>query len=168
MAVWRSMSLILSLCLTICVPCRADKSGQKPLMATEKKPNVVFILTDDQDLHMDSLSYMSHLKKQLTDYGTSFHRHYCTVALCCPSRVSLWTGKTAHNTNVTDINPPYGASGSTTASMSSKQQVLICNHRWVPQVRIARFQRSLPPALAAGCRLQYLLRREALQRADSR
>jgi hypothetical protein len=22
--------------------------------------------------------------------------------------VSLWTGKLAHNTNVTDVNPPYG------------------------------------------------------------
>ncbi|EME40308.1 hypothetical protein DOTSEDRAFT_66113 [Dothistroma septosporum NZE10] len=69
---------------------------------------MVFILTDDQDLHMDSLSYMPFLKKHLVDEGTSFSRHYCTVALCCPSRVSLWTGKAAHNTNVTDVNPPYG------------------------------------------------------------
>ena len=72
------------------------------------RPNVVFILTDDQDLHMDSLSYMPLLKKHLLDEGTFFKRHYCTIAVCCPSRVSLWTGKTAHNTNVTDVAPPYG------------------------------------------------------------
>jgi N-acetylglucosamine-6-sulfatase len=73
-----------------------------------KRPNIVFVLTDDQDLHMDSLSYMPLLKKHVVDHGTSFSNHYCTVALCCPSRVSLWTGKAAHNTNVTDINPPWG------------------------------------------------------------
>jgi N-acetylglucosamine-6-sulfatase len=72
------------------------------------RPNVVFILTDDQDLHLDSLSYMPYLKKHLLDQGVFFRRHYCTIALCCPSRVSLWTGKAAHNTNVTDVNPPYG------------------------------------------------------------
>lgn len=27
---------------------------------------------------------------------------------CCPSRVNLWTGKSPHNTNVTDVNPPHG------------------------------------------------------------
>ena len=40
--------------------------------------------------------------------GTSFANHFCTNALCCPSRVTLWTGKSPHNTNVTDVNPPHG------------------------------------------------------------
>lgn len=40
--------------------------------------------------------------------GASYVHHYCTVALCCPSRVNLWTGRAAHNTNVTDLAPPYG------------------------------------------------------------
>lgn len=74
----------------------------------QRRPNTVFILTDDQDLHMDSLAYMPYLQKHLADQGTTFARHYCTIALCCPSRVSLWTGRAAHNTNVTDVNPPYG------------------------------------------------------------
>ncbi|KAK4241186.1 alkaline-phosphatase-like protein [Achaetomium macrosporum] len=73
-----------------------------------KKPNIVFVLTDDQDLHMQSLDYLPLIKKHLIDNGTLYKRHYCTTAICCPSRVSLWTGKLAHNTNVTDVNPPYG------------------------------------------------------------
>lgn len=81
-------------------------SGHNAMAGT--RPNIVFILTDDQDLHMDSLSYMPHLQKHLVEEGTLYQRHYCTIALCCPSRVSLWTGKAAHNTNVTDVNPPYG------------------------------------------------------------
>ncbi|EPS33769.1 hypothetical protein PDE_08731 [Penicillium oxalicum 114-2] len=65
-------------------------------------------MTDDQDLHLDSLDYMPKLQKLIGDEGTFFRRHYCTIAVCCPSRVSLMTGKLAHNTNVTDVNPPYG------------------------------------------------------------
>ncbi|CEJ87402.1 hypothetical protein VHEMI04403 [[Torrubiella] hemipterigena] len=73
-----------------------------------KRPNVVMILTDDQDMHMQSLDYMPLLKKHMTDRGTFYKRHFCTTAVCCPARVSLWTGRTAHNTNVTDVNPPHG------------------------------------------------------------
>ncbi|EAQ83082.1 hypothetical protein CHGG_10900 [Chaetomium globosum CBS 148.51] len=57
---------------------------------------------------MQSLDYLPLIKKHLTDKGTFYKRHYCTTAICCPSRVSLWTGKLAHNTNVTDVNPPHG------------------------------------------------------------
>lgn len=84
------------------------QSHPSGLAQTSDRPNIVFILTDDQDLHLNSLDYMPFLRKHLIDEGTFYQRHYCTVALCCPSRVSLWTGKTAHNTNVTDVHPPYG------------------------------------------------------------
>jgi len=80
---------------------------QAPL-GPERKPNIVFILTDDQDLHIDSLDYMPLLQKYIIKEGTSYKRHYCSTAICCPSRVTLWTGKYAHNTNVTDVFPPYG------------------------------------------------------------
>ena len=78
------------------------------LSSRPAQPNIVFIITDDQDLHMGSLDYMPFVKKHLLDQGTFYKRHFCTIALCCPSRVSLWTGKAAHNTNVTDVKPPYG------------------------------------------------------------
>lgn len=92
---------------------RFDEHRQAPLAAsgssnTAGRPNIVFILTDDQDLHMQSLDYMPLVKKHLLDRGTFFKRHFCTTAICCPSRVSLWTGRLSHNTNVTDVNPPYG------------------------------------------------------------
>jgi arylsulfatase A-like enzyme len=73
-----------------------------------QKPNFVVILTDDQDQQLDSLQYMHGVQTHLTEQGTIFPNHYCTVAVCCPSRVNLWTGKAAHNTNVTDLSPPYG------------------------------------------------------------
>ena len=73
-----------------------------------KKPNILFVLTDDQDWEMQSLHYMPLLQKYMINEGTLFDRHYCTVSVCCPSRVNLWTGRAAHNTNVTDVFPPYG------------------------------------------------------------
>ncbi|KAL3420736.1 arylsulfatase [Phlyctema vagabunda] len=72
------------------------------------RPNIVFVLTDDQDVHLSSLEYMPYVQKHLIEKGTYFNKHYCTTAVCCPSRVTLWTGKAAHNTNITDVNPPYG------------------------------------------------------------
>lgn len=73
-----------------------------------KQPNIVFILTDDQDLHMDSLNYMPLLDKYITQKGTNYGRHYCTTAICCPARASILTGKMAHNHNVTDTAAPFG------------------------------------------------------------
>lgn len=75
---------------------------------TKKPKNVVFVLTDDQDAAMNSVSYMPLVQKHLSAKGTTYANHFTTTAICCPSRVSLWTGKQPHNTNVTDVHPPYG------------------------------------------------------------
>lgn len=77
-------------------------------MINAKRANIVFIMTDDQDLHLSSMDYMPYVLKHLGEEGTFYKNHYCTISVCCPSRVSLLTGKLAHNTNVTDVVPPYG------------------------------------------------------------
>lgn len=73
-----------------------------------RQPNILFVITDDQDLQLDSVAYTPLIAKHLWGKGTMFANHFVTTALCCPSRVSLWTGRQAHNTNVTDVKPPYG------------------------------------------------------------
>lgn len=104
---------LLAVSLTATTAAAWGDDAQKPIgdssaQPTASRPNIILVLTDDQDLHLDSLSYTPLVKKRLIDEGTLFHRHYCTTAICCPSRASLWTGKLAHNTNVTDLRPPYG------------------------------------------------------------
>ncbi|KAK6815287.1 hypothetical protein RU639_008709 [Aspergillus parasiticus] len=74
----------------------------------KRPPNFIFIMSDDQDLLLDSVSYTPLTMKHMRDKGTTFNNHFVTTALCCPSRVSLWTGRLAHNTNVTDVHPPWG------------------------------------------------------------
>lgn len=78
------------------------------LVAADTKPNVVLIMTDDQDKHLDSLSVMPNVNSLIGDQGVRYDNHYCTVAWCCPSRVNLLTGRAAHNTNVTTLNLPFG------------------------------------------------------------
>ncbi|KAJ5711715.1 Arylsulphatase, partial [Penicillium malachiteum] len=76
--------------------------------AANGKPNILVILTDDQDDHMQSLEYMPYLYELVQKKGRAYTNRFCTVALYCPSRVNLWTGRAAHNTNITDIFHPCG------------------------------------------------------------
>lgn len=80
-------------------------------------PNILLVITDDQDLQLDSIDYTPHITRHIRDQGTFYRNHFVTTALCCPSRVSLWTGRQAHNTNVTDVHPPYGKWNSIKGSM---------------------------------------------------
>ena len=74
---WLRFGLAAAACLH---GAEAALNDQQPLVVT-KKPNFVFILTDDQDLHMESLEYMPLLKKYIADQGTTYSRHYCVNAL---------------------------------------------------------------------------------------
>ncbi|PSR99254.1 alkaline-phosphatase-like protein [Coniella lustricola] len=88
---------------------RSPQSEPQPRPANARaRKNILLVLTDDQDAAMDSMSYMPLVQKYLSDQGTTYANHFTTTAVCCPSRVSLWTGKQPHNTNVTDVNPPHG------------------------------------------------------------
>ncbi|KAF2108786.1 alkaline-phosphatase-like protein [Lophiotrema nucula] len=74
-----------------------------------KKPNVVFILTDDQDQRMNSIDHMPNVQNLLVKEGTRYMKHYAPTALCCPARVSIWTGLHAHNHKVASVhNGPFG------------------------------------------------------------
>ncbi|KAI0467011.1 alkaline-phosphatase-like protein [Xylaria cf. heliscus] len=73
-----------------------------------QRPNIVFIITDDQDLHLGSLDYQPVVRKLLAEKGTTFSQHYVTVAKCCPSRASLLRGQAGHNTNITEVSAPGG------------------------------------------------------------
>lgn len=91
------------------------------------KPNFILIMTDDQDLLMDSVKYQPAVQKHFAQEGTWFKKHFCTVALCCPSRVSYLTGKAAHNTNVTDVSAPYGRGFSSKLTF----ELIVDNIRWL-------------------------------------
>jgi N-acetylglucosamine-6-sulfatase len=65
--------------------------------AGAKRPNIVFILTDD--LAWNLVPYMPHVLQMQKD-GVIFTNYFVTNSLCCPSRSSIFTGRYPHNTGI--------------------------------------------------------------------
>lgn len=74
------------------------------LIKRANQPNIVIILVDDQDLHLDSLAHMPVLQKELIGEGTFFTKHYGHVSQCCPARTTLWTGVSTSQNAAVDRN----------------------------------------------------------------
>lgn len=72
------------------------------------RPNIVMIMADDQDLHLDSITHMAAVQEHLVKKGTTFSNHWVTDAQCCPSRATVLRGQQAHNTNITAVRYPGG------------------------------------------------------------
>ncbi|RIK77810.1 MAG: acetylglucosamine-6-sulfatase [Planctomycetota bacterium] len=79
--------------------------------ATAKRPNVLFILTDDQ--RWDALSCAGHVDlktphiDRLAREGVRFANAFCTTSLCSPSRASILSGLYAHSHGVTSNFTEY-------------------------------------------------------------
>lgn len=65
--------------------------------STAERPNIVFVLTDDQSRNL--VRYMPHVLA-MKRTGTSFHNYTVTDSLCCPSRSSIFTGNFPHDAGV--------------------------------------------------------------------
>ena len=72
------------------------------LSSAFNKPNILFILTDDQDVTANSLDYMPQLNRILRKEGMEFLNYFVTTALCCPSRATIIRGQYCHNTGIWD------------------------------------------------------------------
>ena len=76
------------------------------LAQTQAQPNIIFILTDDQD--EESIARMGKLQERLVDQGTAFENAFVTTPQCCPSRATFLRGQYAHNHRILSNNPPLG------------------------------------------------------------
>ena len=81
-------------------------SAGKASSARPAAPNIVVVMTDDQDTA--SLSVMKNVQRELVDRGVSFSNNFVTTSECCPSRATFLTGQYSHNHGVLSNDPPYG------------------------------------------------------------
>ena len=76
--------------------------------AASAKPNIVVILTDDQE-DMGSMAYMPRVHSVLAEHGLTFTNSFVNLSWCAPSRASFLTGQAAHNHGASPIPAPRHA-----------------------------------------------------------
>jgi N-acetylglucosamine-6-sulfatase len=87
-------------------PPRGHVSSPQPVIGAAGKPNIVVIMTDDEqvaDMHV-----MSHTLDLIGSAGVTFDNSVVTQSLCCPSRSTFLTGQYPHNHGVRSNAPPDG------------------------------------------------------------
>ncbi|MGI8680155.1 MAG: sulfatase family protein [Jatrophihabitans sp.] len=78
--------------------CSASSSKSTSTYTTNpKKPNIVFVLTDD--LSWNLVSHMPHVQA-LQKQGQTMSKYYVVDSLCCPSRSAIFTGEYPHDDGV--------------------------------------------------------------------
>ena len=96
----------LSALALLTAACAAPAAADQP-----RRPNVLFILTDDQRWDALGLAGNKHLKTpnmdRLGKEGVYFPNAFCTTALCSPSRASILSGLYAHAHGVIDNFTEY-------------------------------------------------------------
>lgn len=65
--------------------------------SSAKRPNIVFVITDDQDLVLGGMTPMQKTTNLIGKQGITFDNAIVSVPVCCPSRSSILTGKFQHN-----------------------------------------------------------------------
>ena len=103
------------LCLIAVVGQRSAAAATPEEVPLAERPNFVVIQTDDQTLDQlyaafgqPRLRAMPNTLNLIAKRGETFNRYYVSYPLCCPSRVSLMTGRYAHNDGVKGNIQPNG------------------------------------------------------------
>ncbi len=113
------LALLCALALSVARARALEVEEEPPLDPNPEPPSFVVIQTDDQTLDELYAAFtpfpgaapiraMPNTLELIAEKGKTFNRYYVSYPLCCPSRVSLLTGRYAHNTGVKGNVQPNG------------------------------------------------------------
>lgn len=100
--------LVLVILMALLVTQGAPAAQPVIAQAASTSPNIVLILTDDQDLMLDSMDALPMTQSLIGDQGMTLENFMVPNPLCCPARSSLLRGQHAHNTQILYNTPPNG------------------------------------------------------------
>lgn len=96
-----ALAAVVTLAVAFAAPSPDPGAAERPA-----RPNVVVLMTDDQD--SASLRFMPSVQRLLAARGTSFTNSFVSYPLCCPARATYLTGQYAHNHRVLYNRAPSG------------------------------------------------------------
>ncbi|MEA2062962.1 MAG: sulfatase-like hydrolase/transferase [Gemmatimonadota bacterium] len=104
-----------------------DKPGDSPVKRPDissKRPNIIFVFTDDHASHAIS-AYGSRINKtpnidRIAREGTLFHNCFVTNSICAPSRAVILTGKHSHLNSVPTNRETFDGSQQTFPKLLQK------------------------------------------------
>ena len=89
------------------IPPVAKRDPEPEFRPAKGKPNIVLLVTDDQDLASFKRKYMPRTFERLVDEGTVFEQNIVPTPQCCPWRAAWLTGQYGHNNNILSNIPGY-------------------------------------------------------------
>jgi len=105
-----SIRLIVCALIALVLGFSTLPAQSKQRLASQRKPNVVFIAVDDLRPLIGTygaLVIQTPNIDRLARRGTTFMRAYCQQAVCSPSRTSLLTGRRPDTTKVYDLQTHF-------------------------------------------------------------
>lgn len=105
--------------------------------AQSTKKNVVVFMPDDLDEasfnQLLSANLLPNIKQYILDRGVRFTNSFVTESICCPSRVSFYTGKYSHNTGTYHVEGlESGLQGLVDKGIATVNGNTITNIDWLP------------------------------------
>ncbi len=89
----------------------AGLASALPAAKSERPPNILFLLTDDQRFDMFGMGGNSIVETPnmdwLAHHGTRFRNHFVTTAICAVSRASIFTGLYARCHGIHNFKPGF-------------------------------------------------------------
>lgn len=87
------------------------RAADAPKSVAAGKPNILFILTDDQRWNtlgcMGDTNILTPNIDRLAQQGVLFQNHFVTTSICCCSRASIFTGQYMRRHGIPDFEKPF-------------------------------------------------------------